>query len=176
MRYFATFGAFYSPGLSGILSSTSVVVTSTSSSSEEPLSPSGLATAPGSTSSSLRGTRPRSTSMGGSTVWPEDQEVQFRSQNSNVSNLVMPDEALLIAGNSICPSTRSKYKSMFNRFIMYGRTMGTNVLLYSFSQVLVIGFLAAIAALYVTMSVGRSVGLLVRRSVSNEFQCCRYYT
>ena len=96
------------------------------------------------TSSSSRGTWPGSTSVGESTVRPDVQEVGFRSQNSNVSNLVMPDEALLIAGNSICPSTRSKYKSMFNRFIMYGRTMGTNVLLYSFSQVLVIGFFLSI--------------------------------
>ena len=73
-----------------------------------------------------------------------DQEVEFCSQNSNVSNLVMPDEVLLIAGNSLSNSTRSKYKSVFNRFIVYGRTMGTNVLNYSFSQVLVIGFFLSI--------------------------------
>ena len=51
--------------------------------------------------SAARGTRPSSFSVGDSRVRSEVQEVDFREQNSNVSNLVMPDEALLIAGNSI---------------------------------------------------------------------------
>ena len=80
-------------------------------------------------------------SIGNTTVRSDVQEVGFRSQNINVSNLVMPDEALLIASDSICSSTRSKYNSMFNRFVSYGRAMGTNV---SFSQVLVNGFLLSI--------------------------------
>ena len=56
----------------------------------------------------------------------------------------MPEEAILIASNSIAKSTRLKYKSVFNRFIVYGRAMGCNVLNYSFSQILLIGFLLSI--------------------------------
>ena len=65
-------------------------------------------------------------------------------QNSSGSNLVMPNEALLIASNSIAKSTRSKYKKNFNRFVAYGRAMGCNVLNYTFSQILIIGFLLSI--------------------------------
>ena len=56
----------------------------------------------------------------------------------------MPQEAILIASNSIAQSTRSKYKSVFHRFEKYGRAMGCNVLNYSFSQILLIGFLLSI--------------------------------
>ena len=53
-------------------------------------------------------------------VWFDDQEVGFRSQNTTVSNLVMSVEALIIASDSICSSTRSKYNSMFRCFVSYG--------------------------------------------------------
>ena len=72
------------------------------------------------------------------------QADDFCSQNTTVGNLVMPVEALIIASDSICSSTRSKYNSMFRLFVSYGQQMGTNVLLYSFSQVLVIGFFLSI--------------------------------
>ena len=75
----------------------------------------------GSTPVGARG--PTSSSQGSSRlstasrVQPEVQ-VEFQKQNGSVSNLVMPEEALLIASNSIAKSTRSKYKSVFNRFIV----------------------------------------------------------
>ena len=49
----------------------------------------------------------------------DDQEVAFRSQNTTMSNLVMPVEALIIASDSICSSTRSKYNSMFCHFVSW---------------------------------------------------------
>ena len=67
-----------------------------------------------------------------SPVQPEVQ-VEFQEQSSSVSSLVMPEEAILIASNSIAKSTRLKYKSVFNRFVVYGHAMGCNVLNYSFS-------------------------------------------
>ena len=140
---------------------TLAVVTSTPSTSRVPLSPSGLASAPGSTSASSRGTS--SYSVGDSRVRSVVQEVDFREQNSNVSNFVMPAEALLIAGNSISNSTRSKYKSVFKRFIVYGPAMGTNVLNYSFSQVLVIGFFLSI------YSHKGSIGSILMARVQSNF-------
>ena len=52
----------------------------------------------------------------------------------------MPRAAIYIAMESFCTSTRSKYNAMFNKFVFYGQKMGSNVLLYNFSAVLVIGF------------------------------------
>ena len=56
----------------------------------------------------------------------------------------MPVEALIIASDPICSLTRLKYISVFCCFVLYGQNMGTNVILYSFSQVLVIGLFLSV--------------------------------
>ena len=56
----------------------------------------------------------------------------------------MPREAIDIAMDSIFSNTRSKYNNMFCKFVLYGQQMGSNVLLYNFSAVLVIGFFLSI--------------------------------
>ena len=104
------------------LLTTSVAAPSTGSGSVEPVLPSGLSTASGllrmlvtnsvssqpvsGTSSSSRGALTSSTSARESTgnakvsqVRSDVQEVGFWSQNSTLSSLVMPDEALLIASD-----------------------------------------------------------------------------
>ena len=52
----------------------------------------------------------------------------------------MPKAAVDIAMESVCVSTRTKYDAMFKKFVFYGQSVGTNILLYNFSAVLVIGF------------------------------------
>ena len=71
-------------------------------------------------------------------------EFQKQDDSGSVSSSSMPLEALRIASNSVTDSTKSKYKSMFLRFQKFGRAKGINVLTYSFSQILFIGFLIAI--------------------------------
>ena len=76
----------------------------------------------------------------------EVSQPEFQKQDDFglVSSCSMPLEAISIASNSVTTSTKSKYKSMFLRFQKFGRAKGINVLQYSFSKILFIGFLIAI--------------------------------
>lgn len=72
------------------------------------------------------------------------QEFQKQDDFGFVSSCSMPLEAISIASNSVTASTKSKYKSMFLRFQQFGRAKGINILQYSFSKILFIGFLISI--------------------------------
>ena len=65
------------------------------------------------------------------------------SSTSSKSSLVstMPVEAVIIASNSISNITRKKYDILFDKFVNYGSKLGQNVTDFSFTSVLVIGFL-----------------------------------
>ena len=91
-------------------------------------------------------TSPGTSSTSAASVGDQVLQVDFQKQNSSgfVSSSVMPLEALCIASNSIAESTKSKYRSVFLRFQKYGRAKGVNILTYSFSQILFIGFLLSI--------------------------------
>ena len=59
----------------------------------------------------------------------------------------MPVEAVNIASNSISNITCKKYDVLFNKFVNYGSKLGQNVIDFSFTSVLVIGFLLSIYTL-----------------------------
>ena len=102
-------------------------------------------------SARFRSTTPTSTSSSTGTPSTSTASVgilraEFQKQDSAglVSNSVMPLEALSIASNSVAESTKTKYRNVFIRFQKFGRAKGINILTYSFSQILFIGFLLAI--------------------------------
>ena len=88
-------------------------------------------------------TSPGTSSTSAASVGDQVLQVDFQKQNSSgfVSSSVMTLEALCITSNSIAESTKSKYRSVFLCFQKYGRAKGVNILTYSFSQILFIGFL-----------------------------------
>ena len=91
-------------------------------------------------------TSPGTLSTSAASVGVQVLQSEFQKQDSSgsVSISSMPLEALRIASNSVADSTKAKYISMFFRFQKFGRAKGINVLTYSFSQILFIGFLIAI--------------------------------
>ena len=87
---------------------------------------------------------PGSSTPSASSVEVSEEAFQLQDQFGAVSNSSMPIEAIRIASSSVTASTLSKYKLMFSRFKQFGRAKGINVLQYSFSKILFVGFLISI--------------------------------
>ena len=85
----------------------------------------------------------RPTQRPGSVEVSEDP-FQLEDKNGAVSNNSMPAEAVNIALCSVSASTLAKYKLMFTRFQKFATAKGVNILEYSFTKVLFIGFLLSI--------------------------------
>ena len=87
---------------------------------------------------------PSSSTPSARSVEVSQEAFQLQDEFGSVSNSSMPIEAIRIASSSVTASTLSKYKSMFSRFKQFGRAKGINILQYSFSKILFIGFLISI--------------------------------